>query len=244
MKLNALALSRNSGAIKVLVAAFSELSMQYQIYASPSEAIEHLAAGHFSALVIDFDLPQVAQVAKMARVATGERRPVLFGMIGAENPIGAAFQAGANFVLYKPLDLLQVLHSFRAAQAFMKPDRRHEHRKHSESLAYLDLPTGTTPALVHDLTEQGLSLQAAEYLTPTRQISLRFLLPGTTTVVHARGDFIWSDDQGRAGLFFRDLPAASRRDLNAWLKKHGAKKSDAVRALMEPKTRRAAATAH
>jgi len=87
-------------------------------------------------------------------------------------------------------------------------------------------------------------LQAAEYLIPLRQISLRFLLPGTTTVVHAKGDFIWSDDQGRAGLFFRDLSAASRRDLNAWLKKHGAKKADAVRMLMEPKSRRAAAGTH
>jgi CheY-like chemotaxis protein len=243
MKLNALVLSRNSGAVKVLVAAFSELGMEYQISASPAEAIERLAVGHSSALVVDFDLPQAIQVAKMVRVATGERRPVLFGMIGVDNPIGAAFQAGANFVLYKPLDLLQVLHSFRAAQAFMKPDRRHSHRKHSESLAYLELPSGTTPALVHDLTEQGLSLQAAEYLTPLRQISLRFLLPGTTTVIRAKGDFIWSDDQGRAGLFFRDLPVASRRDLNAWLKKHGAKKADAVRMLMEPKSRRAAAGA-
>jgi CheY-like chemotaxis protein len=243
MKLNALVLSRNSGALKILVAALSELHIEFQICASPSEAIELLALGHCSALVIDFDLPQAVQVAKMARVTTGGRRPVLFGMIGAENPIGAAFQAGANFVLYKPLDLLQVLHSLRAAQAFMKPDRRHTHRKHSESLAYLELPAGTTPALVHDLTEQGLSLQAAEHLPPMRQISLRFLLPGTTTVVHAMGDFIWSDDQGRAGLFFRDLPAASRRDLSAWLRKHGAKKSEAVRALMEPKARRTTAAA-
>lgn len=244
MKLSVLVLSRNQASIKVLVAAFSELGMDYQVSTSASETIESMAAGRYSALVVDFDLPHAIYVAKVARLASEPRKPVLFGMIGAENPIGGVFQAGANFVLYKPLDLLQVLHSLRAGQAFMRPDRRRCNRKHSETLAYLELPTGTIPALVHDLTEQGLAVQAAEVLKPLRQISLRFLLPGTTTVVHAKGDFIWSDEEGRAGLFFRDIPAAGRRDLKLWLKKHGAKKSDAVRAIMEPKHQRAAAAAH
>ena len=33
----------------------------------------------------------------------------------------------------------------------MQSDRRRESRHKSETLAYLELPTGTTPALVHDL---------------------------------------------------------------------------------------------
>jgi CheY-like chemotaxis protein len=243
MRLNALVMSRNVASIKVMIAAFAELGIEYRISPASSEALELLAASHYSALIVDFDLANAVQVAKMARMSVGPSRPVLFGMIGVENPIGAAFQAGANFVIYKPLDLLQVLHSFRAGMAFMRPDRRHSSRKRSESLAYLELPSGTVPALVHDLTEQGLALQAAERLSSQSRISLRFLLPGTTTVVHAKAEFIWSDDQGRAGLFFRDIAAACRRDLQSWLKKHGAKKSDAVHALMEPRQRRAAAGA-
>jgi hypothetical protein len=109
----------------------------------------------------------------------------------------------------------------------------------------LQLPGGTIPALVQDLTEQGISIQAAEPLMPIRGVPLRFLLPGTTNVVKATGDFIWSDKAGRAGLFFTDIPVACRRDLQAWLRKHHAKKSDAVKVLMEPaKSRRATAGAH
>jgi molybdopterin-guanine dinucleotide biosynthesis protein A len=78
-----------------------------------------------------------------------------------------------------------------------------------------------------------------------RGVSLRFLLPHSSQVVHATGDFIWADQEGRAGLFFCDMPAACRRDLEAWLKKRGSKKSDSVRALMEPKKyKRLAAAAH
>jgi hypothetical protein len=219
--------------------------MGYQISLSPSETMELVATGQHSALVVDFDLPHAVEVAKMARAVPSKRKPVLFGMIGSGTPIASVFQAGGNFVLYKPLDLLQVLHSLRAAHSFMQGDRRRSSRQKSETLAYLQLPGGTLPALVQDLTEQGLSVQAAEPLMPLRGVPLRFLLPGTTNVVKATGDFIWADRAGRAGLFFTEMPVACRRDLQSWLRKHHARKSDSVRVLLEPqKSRRAAAGSH
>ena len=244
MRLNALVMSRSHSSIRVLLATFAELGIEYQISPSASEIIEALATGYHSALVVDFDLPHAAQVAKMARTASDKMRPVLFGMLGSTTPIAAVFQAGANFILYKPFDASQVLHSFRAAQGFMRHDRRRSGRHKSETLAYLQLPNGTAPALVQDLTEQGISVQAAEALVPLRNVPLRFLLPGTTNVVHATGDFIWADAEGRAGLFFRDMPAACRRDLQSWLKKRGARKSEAARSLLEPAGRRAIVAAH
>src|SRR6266567_477711 len=245
MKLNALVMSRSHSSIRTLLAAFAEMGIEYRISPSASETMETLATGYHSALVVDFDLPHAVQVAKMARTASAKRRPVLFGMVGVGKSVGDVFQAGANFVLYKPLDLLQVLHSLRATQGFMQEDRRGTSRKKSESLAYLQLSSGNTAALVQDLTEQGISIQAAEPLLPARGVPLRFLLPGTTQVVHATGDFIWVDAQGRAGLFFRDMAAACRRDLQSWLKKRGVKSSDSVYALLEPHdNRRALAAAH
>jgi hypothetical protein len=237
MNLNALVMSRSHSSIRVLVAAFAELGIEYRISPSASETIETLATDYHSALIVDFDLPHAVQVAKVARAASAKRRPVLFGMIGSTTPIGGVFQAGANFVLYKPLDPLQVLHSLRAAQGFMREDRRRSSRQKSETLAYLQLRTGTTPALVLDVTEQGLSVQAAEPMVPLRNVRLRFLLPGTTCVLNATADFIWADEQGRAGLFFSDMASACRRDLQAWLKKRGVRKSEAVRSLLEPQTR-------
>jgi hypothetical protein len=244
MKLNALVMSRSHSSIRTLVAAFAELGIEYRISPSASETIEELATGHHSALIVDFDLPQAVHVAKMVRTVAAKRRPVMFGMIGSTTPIGGVFQAGANFILYKPLDLLQVLHSLRAAQGFMQSDRRRSSRCKSETLAYLQLPAGTTPALVQDVTEQGISLQAAEALLPLRNVPVRFLLPGTTQVVHATADFIWADAEGRAGLFFNSIAAACRRDLQVWLKKRGTKRSESVRSLLEPQNRRALAAAH
>ena len=237
MKLNALVMSRSHGSVRVLVAAFAELGIEYRVSPSASETIEMLATDYHSALIVDFELPHAVQVAKVARSASARRKPVLFGMIGSQSSIASVFQAGANFALYKPLDLLQVLHSLRAAQGFMREDRRCSSRQRSETLAYLRLQMGTVPALVQDITEQGISLQAAEPMLPLRHVQMRFLLPGTTNVVNASADFIWADEQGRAGLFFTEMAAACRRDLQNWLRKRGARKSDSVRSLLEPQAR-------
>src|SRR5215470_18873300 len=111
MNLNALVKARRHGSGRVLVAAFAELGIEYRVSPSASETIEMLAADYHSALIVDFELPHAVQVAKVARSTSARRKPVLFGMIGSQSSIGNVFQAGANFVLYKPLDLLQVLHS-------------------------------------------------------------------------------------------------------------------------------------
>jgi DNA-binding response OmpR family regulator len=235
MRLNALVVSRSSESARVLIAAFAELGMEYRVSASVPEAMEILATDHHSALIVDFDLPDAASLTRMARTISFSR-PVLFGMVGSTTSVASTFQAGANFILYKPLELTQVLHSLRAGRGFMQVDRRRALRQKSQGLAYLQFPTGVVPALVLDVTEQGLSLQAAEALTALRSVPLRFLLPGTTQVVQATGDFIWTDEKGRAGIFFRRMAAGCRRDLEAWLKKQGAKKSEAVRKLMQPLT--------
>jgi DNA-binding response OmpR family regulator len=235
MQVNALVMSRNGPAVKVLVAAFAELGIEYRVSGSILETLEMLSVGQHSAVIVDFDLPDAISVVRTARTLPEKRRPVLFGMIGNTTAVGSVFQAGANFVLYKPLDLLQVLHSCRAARGFMQKDRRSVPRQKSEGLAYLQFPTGIVAALVVDVTEQGLSLQAAEVLTPLRGVPLRFLLPNSEQVVHATGDFIWADKNGRAGIFFSKIAPACHRDLQAWLKRHRAKKSDAVRNLLEPR---------
>jgi hypothetical protein len=237
-------MSRNTGAVKALVTAFAELGVEYRASFSASETMEILVQGRHSALVIDFDSPHAARVAKMARTFQPKHRPVIFGMIGAATPIAELFEAGGNFALYKPLDFLQVLHSFRAAQAFMQQDRRESSRQRGETIAYLELPGLTIPALVQDLTEFGLSIQAAEPLVPMRGLSLRFVLPDTTQVLRATGDFIWTDKVGRAGLFFTNIPAACRRDLQAWLRKREGKKSPMGRPIFELRSGRALAAAH
>ena len=190
MKLNALLLCRQHESLAVLLNTLDELGIDEEMCSSAPEALELLAMGYYSALIVDFDLPGAAQVAHMARLTPAQRRPVVFAMIGARTDIGSTFHAGANFVLYKPLVFEQVSHSLRAGRAFMRPDRRRSGRKKIDSLVYLRFgDVGPLPALVLELSQDGLSVQAAEPI-PAAEVPLRFILPGTSHLIEGnrRGD--------------------------------------------------------
>src|SRR5271170_4300246 len=245
MKLNALVVSRDHPSLRVLAAVLDVLQIEHQTCHSSAEAVELLVHGHYSALVLDFDLPGAGQVARMAHMASSQRRPVVFAMVSAFTPVGGAFQSGVNFVLYKPMACEQVMRSVRAGQGFMKPNPRHSPRHPLEALVYLQLGVVALPAIVLDLSEQGLALQAPEPLPPVQNVPLRFVLPGTTHLVEATGKVIWADDDGRAGMFFSRLTPASRQHLKNWLAKRGAKTKNAVRVLLPPqRARRSAHASH
>lgn len=219
MRLNALVLCRESHSLRVLGPAFDQMGIEADVCVSVTDALGALALKHYSALVVDFDLPSADHVVRMARFRPMQRRPVAFVMIGVHTYVASTFRSGANFVLYKPLVLGQVFRSFRAAQGFMKPDRRRSSRHHSDALIYFRCGDGfPTPAVMLDLSERGLAVQAAEPLYGGR-IPFRFTLPGTPHLIEGIADVIWADEDGRAGIVFNDLTSTSRKRLNAWLLK-------------------------
>jgi CheY-like chemotaxis protein len=225
MKLNALLMCRDHEPLRLLVGALDELGIDAEVCVSEAEAMELLALGYYSALLVDFSINGAIQVARMARVAPAQRRPVIFAVIDGLTDVGSAFQAGANFVLYKPLELDQMLRSLRAGRAFMRPDRRRSSRQKMESLVYLRFGNVCPiPALVLEISEDGLSVQASEPL-PAAELPLRFILPGTTHIIEGNGEVTWADDSGRAGIFFSELSPASQKQLKAWLAKRDKNKT-------------------
>jgi len=221
MHFTALLMCREQHSLRLLAAAMDGLDIEQETCLSASEAVENLAKGRFSALVVDFDLPAAAQVARLARLLPPQKRPVVFALIGASTAIASAFQSGANFVLYKPLDSRQLLRSLRAGRGFMRPDRRHSRREKVETLVYLQFGVASFSSIVLDTTEKGLAMQTGEPLPVSSDIPFRFVLPGTSDMVDGEGDVIWADDNGRVGMLFTGINAASRRHLKEWIAKHG-----------------------
>jgi CheY-like chemotaxis protein len=224
MKPKALMMCRSPQAIRLVARVLDELGIFHDCCLSAQEAIELLAKGNYSALVLDFDLPGGAQVAKLARLAPSQSRPVVFAMIGAATDIAGTYQAGANFVLYKPLELDQISRSLRAARGFMGEDRRRSARHKVDTVVYLMFGRSLAiPALMLDLNEDGLSVQAADPLPALGQLPVHFLLPGSTRAIEGTAEVIWADDSGRAGMFFSSLSAPTQKRLRGWLSRNSKK---------------------
>ncbi len=162
----------------------------------------------------------------------------MLALVTELGPVSGAFQAGAKFVLHKPLKARDVAQSFWDAKHFMRRDRRRSARDTVKALVQLQIAGTLLPALLRDLSEQGLALQAPEPLSQAQSVPLRFVLPGTAQTVHAIGEVIWADETGRAGLFFSRLTPASRRYLRSWFARRHVTTKDAVRVLLPPRNSR------
>jgi hypothetical protein len=235
---------RNQYSLRMLAELLDQAEIDQELCLSADDAMETLLQGHYSALVLDFDLPGASQVARMTRMSSAHRRPVIFAMVGARTHVSDIYQAGGNFMLYKPLVAEQVMHALRAGQAFMQSDRRQSAREKLEALVYLQFGIAQLPGLILDLSQQGLSLQAPEPLPAVHRVPLRFTLPGTSHMIEGTGEVVWADDEGRAGMFFSHLSADSRKYLRNWLRKREADRADRHSSTRSDRSRLSSLTAH
>ena len=238
MKLNSLVMSQDSATLNCLNAVLAKLDIEVETCPSSLQAIDRLMKRRYSAVMVDFNEPGAGLVAHMVRLACSERPPLLVALLSQLGPVRGAFQAGIKFVLYKPLKPKEVAQSLWDAKQFMRRDRRRSPRENLKVLVRLQTTEKTLPAVLCDLNEQGLALQAPEPLSPAQRVRLRFELPGTGQTVHAIGEVIWADEAGRAGLFFSRLTPSSHKYLRHWFARRRAKRKDAVRALLPPEQSR------
>jgi PilZ domain len=216
MKLNALLVSRDDSSIRLLQTALGELRIEHILSRSAASATELLMGKRFAAMIIDFELPGASQLARMASIASVERRPAVFALVDGAMARDVQEFAAINFTLYKPLSLEQALRPLRSWQVFAG-DRRRSPRRKLEAIVYLQLGVAALPALILDLSEHGLALQAPELLPPVQNVPLRFVLPETNQIIEATGEIIWADDLGRVGMVFSDLGPVSRNHIKEWL---------------------------
>ena len=226
MPLQSLLLCRNQPAVKILGAALDELEIKKQVCAATTQAIGLLARRRFGALIIDLDVEGAHDVLRSARQAHGHHKAVLFAMIGASGNISSAFELGANFVLYKPLNSEQTVRALRAGKGFMQAERRHQVRQPIETLAYLRQDEGPAyPAVVLDVNQGGFALQTAQPMQAGRDFRFWFWLPSTTTLIDGLGTIAWANSSGNAGIRFTAISSACARDLKMWLAKRSAKRA-------------------
>lgn len=225
MPLQSLLLCRNQAALRVLGSALDELKIDRHVCAGPDQALALLARRRFGAVIVDLDLQGAAQVLHSARPVPGNKKAVLFAMIGALTNISTAFEMGANFVLYKPVTSEQTIRALRAARGFMNSERRRNLRQPIETLAYLRQDEGAAcPAIVLDVNEGGFAVQTAQPMQAGREFRFWFWLPSTTILIDGSGTIAWANSAGNAGIRFTSISSASTDQLNAWLAKRSAKR--------------------
>jgi c-di-GMP-binding flagellar brake protein YcgR len=220
MALTSLIVCAEMAAVRVLSQIFQELGIEAEHCVELSAAGARLAKKPFDAVVVDCK-DQLAAIGLIATVRglAANKNTLVIALVDGREQVRDIFGQGANFIVYKPVSAERAASSLRAARGLMRREKRSKLRVALHAPASITYANAeNVPATLLDLSEDGLAIQSERRLPPRCKVYFQFNLPGDRSTVRLSADVVWQDSSGRVGLRFLDVPQASRRTLNSWIK--------------------------
>ena len=224
--------NRDSAAIRVLLVSFdkntvealSDIMQQMGIYVEVcpdrKAASRSLCNSKFEGLIID--LVQGEDSLDLLRSLpdfTANKSAVSCAILNDFHQKASAFQAGANFILERPLELKAASRTIRAAYPMMVRERRRYFRCPVETPTYVACePHAEFQANSVNISEAGMAILTPVQLKVGQGLQMRVRIPGSENFVTISGEVCWVDDNsGRVGVQFMQISATVAEALAAWL---------------------------
>jgi len=220
MSLRALLVSRDEDAVSVLRSVMRDLRVESEVCAELGPAVERLAQGATSAVVVDYDVECATELLKLTRQDYAGSC-VAMAMVKGLASIQAAYDMGVKFVLMKPVSVDAATRSLGEATALMERMLHRPARRVVPTLAYVSFAEALDPAIILDLSEGGMAIQALQAVEADGPLHLQFDLPGSLDSMSVAGEIVWADSSGRAGLRFLNLSEDQQQRLRDWVRSNG-----------------------
>lgn len=219
MGLNALLLSQDVAVVELRRPLLPEMGLHTDQCGSPLGGCKRLATQNYEAIIVDADLPGAFDFMASLRHMPTARHAIIFSITKSAS-MTRAFQAGANFVLPKPLSAERALRSFRAAQGLMLGERRRYYRHPVSLPAVLAHGNKIESVMLTNLSEGGMAIEITSPLVIGQMLKWKFALPENMLCVEGKGEVSWADGRGNAGIRFVHVPQPYKVLLEEWLSTH------------------------
>lgn len=219
MTLSALLVCLDGKAAEVLQRVLKELSIRVEACPDFARAGIRAAQQRFDVIIVDGSKGEVTSLLRETRVSRKNDATLAVVVVPSQESIRELFSLGVNFVLYKPVAYDRALSSLRAARSVMRKEKRKDQRAPVHAHATIDYANiQQEKATLVDLGHNGMAVLFGKKLPPTSKVYFQFKLPGQTASIRLSGLVVWQDWNGLGGVQFVDVPKASRRLLEEYLK--------------------------
>lgn len=233
---NAVLLTRDAEVVRVVRRVLETLATPLEIASTAEQAVDLINGRKYDAVLVDVDdVPKGNSVLSGLRTGKSNNKAIAFAVINTTTTVKAAYDLGANFVLSKPLTVERVTRSVRAGYGLILRERRRYQRHKVSSTGQLITSKGPVSTQILDVSEGGASLHFATPITADGQsmVTLNFQLPGMAKAVEAKGELLWTAEEGRAGFRIIAMAPEPRRIFDDWLSQQGSS-GEEVFAAMPP----------
>jgi CheY-like chemotaxis protein len=219
MALEALILSRDPEVLQILARVLDDANMEVELCSNADDVLQRLDQHKYDIFVVDCDdIPDARNVLQQMRKGKTNKSCIVFALVKGRTSVREAFEMGANFALDKPVSQERMMRSIKAAQGLIMRDRRRYYR-HLVAATGTIVVDGVTelPVSIITISEGGVSIECSQQLDKGGAARLKITLPGSKTTLELKGEVIWADTEGRAGVRFQVLPVETKKELEEWL---------------------------
>jgi CheY-like chemotaxis protein len=236
MRLQCLVVTRERATLELLRPALESSGIDVEVRAEADSASEICRRRHLDGFVVDCDdVPGGRNLMACIRSSGSNRMSTILAVVNGGTSINDALEQGANFVLGKPLSPERLQAYLKIARVFMES----EHRRYFRFAVNLPVRVcfddeHVVEARMVNISEGGMALRLPGSKGLQGTARLEFDLPSIEPFkVQAKGEVIWGDGGGLAGVRFLYMGDESRRNLLDWLSQlHGQME---LQELSEPK---------
>ena len=213
-----LLVSRDIGSIDTVCQSAQRMSIHVETCCDGASAIRRLCRTKFEGLFVDLPTEQeAAELLADLRQTTSHKGAIAFAILGPWLTKTQAFQAGANFVIDRPVSSETVLRTLRASYPLLVREKRHYYRCPFEAQLWISSATRVEfSATSLNLSESGIAIVSPVSLSVGEKVRLRFNLSGELFLT-IDGEVCWADASGRVGLRFVNPTPRVTEALQTWL---------------------------
>jgi len=221
MKLRVLIVDGDKASAEAIHTAVAASNLEAVLEPSGSRAAEFLRKEKYDALFFEMQspAPDGIQLARMARTSGLNRRTpiIMVANGGTPDAMSRAFEAGANFFLFKPFDRSRLLRVLRVAQAPIEQERRRFHRVQVERPATVHCGDQQANGKTVDLSLQGILVEVSRLLPVGSAVRVRLELETGRKPILATGKVVRHAGPNRMGIELEPLPAEENERMQAFL---------------------------
>jgi CheY-like chemotaxis protein len=221
MALQALLLSRDPEVHRTLRRVLDAANIETELLQRSEQASLALSRGKYDAFLVDCDDTDGGPaVLKELRQGRSNKSCIAFAIVHGKTSVQMAFEMGANFVLDKPISVERATRSVRAAQGLIMRERRRYHRHLLSASGAILVDSGAElPISIINISHGGISIECSRQLDQGGAARLKFILPGAKHSLEVKGEVMWSNAEGQAGIRFQVLSTDMKKALDTWLER-------------------------
>jgi two-component system chemotaxis response regulator CheY len=220
-KFRVLIVDDNKEACEVIHAVMTASNLDPVMETSSSRAAEFLGKEKYDALFFDIHMPAPdgLQLARLARTSGFNRKTPIIMVTGESGPeaMSRAFEAGANFFLFKPFDRGRLMRLMRAVRGPIEQERRRFHRVNVARHAVVQFGDQTVEGETVDISLQGILMEAPRLFPMGSTVNVQIEIAQGGKPVAGVGKVVRHAGPKRMGIELNTLPIQESERLQAFL---------------------------